>query len=68
MAYSGDAPAPGGPQEHDDWQEVTMQRHGKVDYRMARRALLREVRQGLRAVADVRDAHPELLRAAKWIG
>ena len=45
-----------------------MQRHGKVDYRMARRALLREVRQGTRSVTDVRDAHPELLRAAKWIG
>lgn len=45
-----------------------MQRHGKVDYRMARRAVLREVREGLKAITDVCDAHPELLRAAKWIG
>lgn len=45
-----------------------MQRHSKVDYRMARRAVLRDVREGLTALSDVRDAHPELLRAAKWIG
>lgn len=45
-----------------------MQRSGRVDYRMARRAVLRDVRTGLTAAGDVRDAHPELLRAAKWIG
>ena len=43
-------------------------RTGRVDYRMARRATLRDVRSGLRSPADVCDAHPELLRAAKWIG
>ncbi|MBY5164488.1 DUF5318 family protein [Salsipaludibacter albus] len=43
-------------------------RTGRVDYRMARRATLRDVRSGLRTRADVCDAHPELLRAAKWIG
>lgn len=39
-----------------------------VDYRMARRALLRDLRTGLRSRADVCDAHPELMRAAKHIG
>lgn len=43
-------------------------RTGRVDYRMARRAALREVRTGLRSRDDACDAHPELLRAAKWIG
>lgn len=43
-------------------------RMARVDYRMARRATLREVRSGLRSRADVCDPHPELLRAAKWIG
>lgn len=45
-----------------------MQRSGKVDYRMARRAVLADVRTGLTPIDSVRDAHPELLRAAKWIG
>ena len=39
-----------------------------VDYRMARRAVLLELRRGLRSVADVCDAHPELIRAARFIG
>jgi hypothetical protein len=39
-----------------------------VDYRMARRALLRDLRRGLRSVADVCDAHPELMRAARFLG
>jgi uncharacterized protein DUF5318 len=39
-----------------------------VDYRMARRAVLLELRRGIRSVADVCDAHPELIRAARFIG
>ncbi|HEX9711338.1 MAG TPA: DUF5318 family protein [Actinomycetota bacterium] len=39
-----------------------------VDYRLARRALLRELRGGLRSKVDVCDAHPELVRAARFIG
>lgn len=39
-----------------------------VDYRLARKALLRELRGGLRSKVDVCDAHPELLRAARFIG
>ena len=41
---------------------------GRTDYRMARRALLREVRTGLRSAGDVCDAHPDLLRAGRNIG
>lgn len=39
-----------------------------VDYRMARRAVLNELQKGLRAKPDVCDAHPELVRAARFIG
>lgn len=41
---------------------------GRIDYRIARRALVREVTRGSVAVTDVCDAHPELLRAARNIG
>jgi hypothetical protein len=41
---------------------------GTVDYTLAKRALLREVRVGLKSWADVCDAHPELIRAAKHVG
>lgn len=43
-------------------------RKGRIDYRMQRRAVLRDVRAGLRDPADVRDAHPDLLRAGTHIG
>jgi hypothetical protein len=39
-----------------------------IDYRMAKLAILREVRVGRMSRFDVCDAHPELLRAAKHIG
>lgn len=39
-----------------------------VDYRMARRALLRDLRAGMVSIVDVCDAHPELMRAAEFIG
>jgi hypothetical protein len=41
---------------------------GVTDYRMAKRALVRQVTHGAVRVADVCDAHPELLRAARNIG
>lgn len=41
---------------------------GVIDYTLAKRALLREVRTGLRSRADICDAHPELMRAAKHVG
>lgn len=43
-------------------------RKGRIDYRMRRRAVLRDVREGLTAYDDVQDAHPDLLRAAAHIG
>lgn len=41
---------------------------GVIDYTLAKRALLREVRTGIRSRADICDAHPELMRAAKHVG
>lgn len=41
---------------------------GRIDYRMARRALLREVRAGVKGREDVCDAHRELVRAGRHIG
>jgi hypothetical protein len=39
-----------------------------VDYTLVKRALLREFRSGLLSRLDICDAHPELLRAAKYVG
>lgn len=43
-------------------------RKAGIDYRMQRRAVLRDVRTGLRSPDDVRDAHPDLVRAAIHLG
>jgi hypothetical protein len=39
-----------------------------VDHRLARRHVVNEVKRGRLAPADVCDAHPELLRAARGVG
>jgi hypothetical protein len=41
---------------------------GVVDYTLAKRALLRQVRRGAMSPLDVCDAHPELMRAARSVG
>jgi hypothetical protein len=41
---------------------------GVVDYTLAKRALLRNFRGGLLSRLDICDAHPELLRAARYLG
>ena len=41
---------------------------GTIDYTLAKRALLREFRTGLLSRFEICDAHPELLRAAKYVG
>lgn len=41
---------------------------GRIDYRMQRRSLLAEVRDGTRSPADVCDAHPNLVRAGEHLG
>jgi hypothetical protein len=41
---------------------------GVVDYTLAKRALIRNFRQGLLSRFDICDAHPELLRAARYLG
>lgn len=43
-------------------------RERRMDYRLQRRALLREVTEGIRGLDDVRDAHPDLVRAGVHIG
>ncbi|MBW3618719.1 MAG: DUF5318 domain-containing protein [Actinobacteria bacterium] len=43
-------------------------KQGRIDYRMARRAVLRDVSSGLRSPQDVCDAHPDLVRAGRNIG
>lgn len=40
----------------------------RTDHRLQRRALLRDVREGLRSLDDVRDAHPDLVRAGVHVG
>jgi Family of unknown function (DUF5318) len=40
----------------------------RVEYRLARNALVRDVRRGRVDRVDVCDAHPELLRAARNVG
>jgi hypothetical protein len=39
-----------------------------IDYRLARRAVLRDWRRGRLSRLDVCDAHPELVRAARNLG
>lgn len=42
--------------------------HGTVDYTLAKRALLRDLRTGMLSRLEVCDAHPDLLRAARSLG
>jgi hypothetical protein len=41
---------------------------GVIDYTLAKRVLLRDAREGILALTDLCDAHPELMRAAKYVG
>jgi hypothetical protein len=41
---------------------------GVVDYTLAKRALIRNFRTGLLSRLEICDAHPELLRAARYLG
>jgi len=40
----------------------------RVEYRLIRNAVVRDVRKGKLGLVDVCDAHPELLRAARNVG
>ncbi|MEY4229131.1 MAG: hypothetical protein RLZ84_1723 [Actinomycetota bacterium] len=42
--------------------------NGVVDHRLARRALINEVKRGRISKDSVCDAHPELIRAARHLG
>jgi hypothetical protein len=41
---------------------------GLVDYTLAKRALIRDFRRGLLSRFEICDAHPELMRAARYLG
>jgi hypothetical protein len=41
---------------------------GRVEYRLARNAVVKEYRKGRLSRLDVCDAHPELVRAARNVG
>ena len=41
---------------------------GAVDYTLAKRALLRDFHRGLLSKPDICDAHPELVRAGRYLG
>jgi hypothetical protein len=41
---------------------------GVIDYTLAKRALIRNFRRGLLSKLEICDAHPELLRAARYLG
>ena len=41
---------------------------GRVEYRLARNAVVAEYRRGRLSKLDVCDAHPELVRAARHVG
>ena len=41
---------------------------GRVEYRLARNAVIAEFRRGRLSRLDVCDAHPELVRAARHVG
>ena len=41
---------------------------GVVDYTLAKRALLRDFQRGILSRPDICDAHPELIRAARYVG
>jgi hypothetical protein len=46
----------------------TLKGRRHVDYTLARRAVLRDLRAGRRERTEVCDAHPELLRAGRNVG
>lgn len=41
---------------------------GQVDYSLQRRAVLKEFEEGLKSRPEICDAHPELMRAARYVG
>jgi hypothetical protein len=49
-------------------REESFARDARVEYRLVRNSVVRDVRTGRREKVDVCDAHPELMRAAKNVG
>jgi len=70
---SPDAPGTGGWRPHDSAlarfrRNLSGMRRSVVDYALARRATLASLLSGRTTLTDVCDAHPYLLRAAKFHG
>src|SRR6266571_1352668 len=68
MSVMGWEPAPPSPGRARKALHAARRGLGVVDYTLAKRALLRNFRQGLLSRLEICDAHPELLRAAKYLG
>ncbi len=68
MSVMGWEPAPPSPGRARKALHAARRGLGVVDYTLAKRALLREFHQGLLSRLEICDAHPELLRAARYLG
>src|SRR5438094_10550174 len=68
MSVMGWEPAPPSPGRARKALHAARKGLGVVDYTLAKRALLREFRRGVLSRFEICDAHPELLRAARYVG
>src|SRR5438094_1005800 len=68
MSVMGWEPAPPSPGRARKALHAARKGLGVVDYTLAKRALLREFRRGALSRFEICDAHPELLRAARYLG
>src|SRR5213592_5137061 len=68
MSVMGWEPAPPSPSRARKALHAARRGLGVVDYTLAKRALLREFRSGLLSRLEICDAHPELMRAARYLG
>jgi hypothetical protein len=68
MSDMGWEPVPQSPSRARQALHAARRTRGVVDYTLAKRALLREFKSGLTSRLEICDAHPELLRAARYLG
>ena len=68
MSDMGWEPVPQSPSRARQALHAARRTRGVVDYTLAKRALLREFKRGLTSRLEICDAHPELLRAARYLG
>jgi hypothetical protein len=65
---AGQRPRRGGSGGGSNGAKPTQVRMGAVDYTLAKRALLRNFKRGLLSKPEICDAHPELVRAGRYLG